>query len=362
MFADNRKTLALLAALLFASFASRAQSVSALAAEVGELAAHLAAYSDVGDDQVLLAQYGLIAVSKDVAGDKVKELAAEIASQGKAMNLPGHLNAIYQDGEKAKQAVNAVNTNLPDAPDFSHLEYCAQAQASSDQIARIESTIKDLQKLVGQAQSYKMLLVPLDQMKDVLGNIFGHLVGLDILTEETTYGTMAQQWEFLTAPAGAGGPGDGNANFLISNSKADWDVVEKQAGDKAQKLKGTLEARKAFHEHFYSIAAQKCSDDSARAAALASFGGESNSVAPGSGSPFPGVGAVHDQCQVAQQQVGAFLSSCMQPQASACGTFRITASCYSRAASQCGACGTCSSQFQSAAAQARASAQQVCAN
>jgi hypothetical protein len=360
MSAGYRKRLALIAALLFACLASRAQSVSALAAEVAELAAQLAEYSGVGNDQAyLLAKYGLITTGKEIAGDKVKELAAELTSEGDAKSLPGQLNAIYKDGEKAKDVVNAVNSDIPDAPDFSHLEYCAQAQASSDQIARIESSIKDLQKLAGQAKSYKMLLVPLDKIKDVLGNIFGHLIGLDVLTEETTYGTMAQQWEFLTAQAGAGSAGDANANYLVANARTDWDFVEKQAGDKARTLTDRLEARKAFHEHFYSGADQKCADDRARAAALASFGGATTLVPP---VAFSGVGVVHDQCQAAQQQVGAFLSTCMQVQASACGNFRTTASCYSRAASQCGACGTCSSQFQSAAAQARASAQQVCAN
>jgi len=362
MSAGYRKSLAAIAALLLASVASDAQSVAALATEVAALAAKLAEYSGEGDNQgYLLAKYGLLTTGQDIAGDKVKELVAELASDGQAKNLSGQLRAISQDGQSAKSAVNAVNADLPETPDFRNLEYCAQAQASTDQIAKIESTVKDLQKLTGQAQSYKRLLVPLSQMKDVLGSIFEHLVGLDVLTEETTYGTMAQQWEFFTAPAGAGSAGDANANYLISNSGTDWDLVEKQAGDKARKLEAILEARKAFHEHFYSSAAQKCSDDSARAAALASFGATSFGL-PGMGSPFPGVGPVHDQCQAVLQQVSTFLSSCMQVQASSCSNFRTTASCYSRAASQCGACGTCSSQFQSAAAQARASAQQICAN
>jgi hypothetical protein len=97
-------------------------------------------------------------------------------------------------------------------------------------------------------------------------------MNLDIVTEETTYGTLTQQWELLTASDNsAGGAGDANANYLIANSRADWDVVEKQANDKATMLTQKLEARKAFHEHFYSGAEQKCSDDRAQAAALASF-------------------------------------------------------------------------------------------
>jgi hypothetical protein len=72
--------------------------------------------------------------------------------------------------------VRSVNADLPDAPDFSHLEYCAQAQASSDQIARIASTIKDLQTLAGQAASYKRLLVPLDKMRSRPGR---HLRAID---------------------------------------------------------------------------------------------------------------------------------------------------------------------------------------
>jgi hypothetical protein len=212
-----------------------------------------------------------------------------------------------------------------------------------------------LGKLAGQAASYKRLLLPLDNMKTALGNIFGQLVGIDLVREETTYGTIAQEWEFLTAPDSSS---DVNANFLLAHSKADWDVVEKQANDKAAQLRQTLDARKAFHDHFYAAAEQKCSDDRARTAALASFGGMVFAPPISSGS----LGAAPDRCQATEQSVALFLSGCMRPQPSACGNFRETASCYSQAASQCGGCGTCSSQFQSAASQARASAQQICAN
>jgi hypothetical protein len=337
---------------------SRAQSISLLVIEVTDLAKKLSEFPHLTDDSTyLVAKFGRIGA--DVTADKSKELISDVASDGKVKNIEGHLRSIYRDGEEALKIVGTVNSDLPDTPDFSHLSYCDQAAASANQIARIEDTINNLNKLAEYAKSYKIIISSLDQMKTVLGNVFAKLSPLDtlpIVGSEATVGTFTQEMFFFTDNGAAASSGDDNANFLLSHAKDDWDNVEKQAVEKAQKLRKTLDVRKAFDQHFYRLAAEKCADDRAKAAALASMGG-SISLVPQTPLHISG----SDPCQAAQQQVATFLATCMQAQASSmCANFTTTANCYSRAQGMCGSCVSCSSQFQSAAAQARASAQQVC--
>lgn len=352
----RRLAAATLPLLLMLCSVSAAQSVSSLVEEVAELARGLSNASSLTEEH-----QALINSARDIAmdwtKDQAKEKFIEFAQEGTTKTVAGQLHAVWEDARQALAAVKVVNTNLPDAPDLSHLDYCAQAKASANEIARIQSAIDNLNAIVNDAKSFKALLSPLDDMSRVLAGAFGKLMALDAVLEQTTYGTYAQQWEFYFKNGGS--ESDPDAGYYISDAKQNWDEVEKEAGDKATKLRATLDARTAYDRHFYFNAAENCADAAVLAAALASFNSPSLPPIPGS-SPTKGPGI--DACQVAAQNAASFLASCMHPQASMCGSFTTTAACYSRASTQCGACGTCAIQMQSAAAQARASAQQVCAN
>ena len=351
----TRLTLTMLGVLLFSDLS--AQSVSDLTAVVRELSDALANSSITAESDSLLSQFGHVGAG--LAADQAKDLLAEFAANTAAANLPAQLEGIRADAQQAKAAVAGINADLPETPDFSHLDYCAQADASSSQIARIEQTINDLNALVQDAEAFKRTLVSVDQLSPALGALFGKLMALDPVMQGTSAGAFSEKWMFFTESANTGGDGAPSAAYLSSHARQDWDAVEKQANDKAQKLRTVLDARKAFHQHFYSVAEQKCADDRAQQAALASLGG-APSFMPSTGS---GANTTPDACQTAGRQAGAVAASCMgQTHASMCATYIATARCYSLAATQCGACGTCSSQLQSAAAQARASAQQICAN
>lgn len=356
MTAPRRLRPPLVALGVLASLSLRAQTVSVLATEVKELGQALANSSRLTSEGVsLISKFGSFGTG--LASDQAKELLSEFSADTAAGNLPEQLQDLYTEAEQAKQIVNGVNSDLPETPDFSHLDYCAQAEASTDQIERIEATIRDLNTLAQDAQSFKSVLIDLDSLSSALGQTFEKLTGLDPVTQETTYGAFAAKWQFFTDPENAGSKGDPNAAFLISNARADWDVVETQARQKAQKLRTTLDTRRAFQQHFYSLAEQKCEDDRARAAALASFSGQPSlmPLMPSSGSS-----ATPDDCQAAGARAEATAASCMHPQASSCATFNVTAKCYALAAAQCGSC-ACSGQFESAGAQARASARAICA-
>jgi hypothetical protein len=324
-----------------------------LALEVIDLAKKMRELPSLTDDfNYFISQFTKIGA--DPAKDAAKELIVQVTTGGRVKNIKGQLQAVFDDGELALKAVKDVHADLPDYPDFSHLSYCDQVSASQDQIKRIEDTIGNLDKLITDAQFYKRTLLSLDQMTSVLGRAFEQLAPFDDGLEETTVGTFtAEMFYFTNSPLSDDEP---NARYLLSNASDRWNNVEQVATEKANKLRKILDARKSFDEHFYSLAMQKCADDRARDAALASLGIPASTVVQ------PMVIPADEACQATLQQATLLLSNCMQPQSSMCANFTTAASCYSRAASLCGACGSCGNQFQSAASQARTSAQQVCAH
>jgi len=341
---------AILAVVMVVTSNASAQSVSELTDIVKKLSDALANSQLTSQGSSLLSQFGNVGTG--LGADQAKDLVIEFTAKVASGNIPAQLAAMYDQAQQAKAAVAHVNTNLDKAPDYSHLNYCAQAKTSADQIARIEVAIEKLNKLAYLAGSFKIILLGIDSLHQRLESLFAKLTIAEAAQLKAP-GANYEMWEFFFRSDGS--EDDPSAAWYTNTIKTIWDDVETQANDKAQKLRTLLDARKAFDQHFYSAAEQKCSDDAALAAALATF------EAPLPGSVIPAGGGPPDACQMSANRALTAASSCMQQTTvSMCATFMKTARCYSMAASQCGAC-PCGSQLQSAATQARQSAAAICA-
>jgi hypothetical protein len=271
-------------AALSVAATSNAQSLHTLAESIQELASHLAEMTgDAGGDSYLLAKYGVLKIGSDVTKDVLDEKIKQLTLDGSVKNLRSHLETAFEDGKTAKRLVNGVSVGTVDAPDIGHPDYCDQIEESTKKLVQLEKSIEDLNKLVGVAAAYKQALAPMDKMKAAAEYTFATVMSIeniDVIVEETTYGSLAEQWQFFSAEADAGSAGDVNAAYLWSHAKDDWDYVEWNARAKAEQLRETLAFRKAYHEHFYAVAAKKCASSGGTHSNLR---GATHSEAAGSG-------------------------------------------------------------------------------
>jgi hypothetical protein len=264
--APNTWRGSLAAALLFCGAAhtpaAYCQSLSAVINEIRELTEHLANLSvDGTGDAYALATYGAKSLGPDVAYDAIIRKLEALSEDGRVKNLRGHLEEAFADGETARKLVDSINADLVEAPDYAHLNYCTQIDASNKKIKRIEVQIANLKKIASVAVSYKRALVSMDKMTTVVRQGFELLMSslnTDGFSEVATTGTVWEQWDFFSNEPGVGSPGDHNAARLLSDARVDWDYVERTARAKVEQLTQVLQFRKAYHEHFYAATAGKC--------------------------------------------------------------------------------------------------------
>jgi hypothetical protein len=208
-----------------------------------------------------------------LAVDEVKLRAQTATSDGEVRNLAGHIEAVYEASEEAKTAVEQINVELPEMPDYSHIGkqastafegQCNEGAALQDKISRIDKAIAELEEIKNLSQAYLRVMPGLEQLAKILHDYWRDVFLLaqahDVYEEWISYGTMTDQWYYWTAPGGWKGCDWVNkcAPWFLSEGHQKWQAVERRSDVKIATLKRHRETYDAMYQFAYASGAERC--------------------------------------------------------------------------------------------------------